>query len=70
MRHHMDDLFMINNSRIDIFFDSDNHVYYVVVALINKDPFEICFTDLNEANKFAFAFVRSYNQLYMNIYFS
>lgn len=69
MRHHMDDLLMINKSRIDIFFDSDNHLYYVVVSLIDKDPFEVFFSDLNEANKFAFAFVRAYNQLFMNLYF-
>lgn len=69
MRHHMDDFFMINQSRVDIFFDSDTRIYYVVVSLIDKDPFEVYFADLNEANKFAFAFVRAYNQLYMNINF-
>lgn len=69
MRHHLDDFRTMNNGRLDIVFESDTRVYYVVVSLVVKDPFEVPFVDLNEANKFAFAFIRAYNTIFLNCCF-
>lgn len=69
MRHVLDDYRTANNSKIDISFDSDYHSYYVTVHLVDKEPFEVVFSDLNEANKFAFAFIRAYNEAFMRICF-
>ncbi|MBR3952737.1 MAG: hypothetical protein IKJ82_03905 [Oscillospiraceae bacterium] len=69
MKHYIDDFRTMNNGRLDIVFDSDTHVYSVVVSLVDKEPFEVPFSDLNEANKFAFAFIRAYNTIFLNCYF-
>lgn len=69
MRHHLDDYYTVNNSRLDIVFDSDTRVYWVIINLVDKDPFDVPFSDLNEANKFCFAFIRAYNTVFYNIMF-